>query len=407
MRDTRDPLRALDLIRPPDLRRRIRDEPRGPMIEPRRGRIGVAILAFVVAAGGIGFVIRAFGGQERPTPPASTVENGKIAFSGTRIWVVDPDGSGLTELTGGVATEEDFGPVWSPDGTRLAYSALMDDADAPGADYHVFVMNADGSDPSNLTPTTGGFAPSWSPDGSQLAYDAFQERTDRDIFVVDIETGRVRPVVESPLLDIGPSWSPDGGRIAFERWPVADADTRDSDIYTVSPDGSGLTRLTGPGYDTEPTWSPDGSRLAFVSRRGGVRSIVVVEADGSGEVQVSRSAATEASEPVWSPDGTRIAFQAFEGDGWDVWVANADGTEQMAVTGGPGDELSPVWSPDGARIAFLTSEEPVEDLDLYVVNPDATGLTKLAEGVPAGGGELSWQPVVVTRAVRSPTSVQG
>jgi dipeptidyl aminopeptidase/acylaminoacyl peptidase len=121
---------------------------------------------------------------------------------------------------------------------------------------------------------------------------------------------------------------------------------------------------------------------------------VVVEADGSGEVQVSRSAATEASEPVWSPDGTRIAFQAFEGDGWDVWVANADGTEQMAVTGGPGDELSPVWSPDGARIAFLTSEEPVEDLDLYVVNPDATGLTKLAEGVPAGGGELSWQPDV-------------
>ncbi len=102
----------------------------------------------------------------------------------------------------------------------------------------------------------------------------------------------------------GLGWSPDGQKIAF-----ADAS---GVVYVVNADGSGLLNLTlnSPRFDVNPSWSPDGQRIAFMRGRVNNPDIYVMNADGSGLRRLTRNGA---SRPIWSPNGRRIALtRAFE-----------------------------------------------------------------------------------------------
>src|SRR5688572_9277223 len=99
---------------------------------------------------------------------------GTIAFVSNRdgnneIYVMNGDGSALTNLTNNPADDggEDYGPVWSPDGTRILFSSSRD------GNPEIYVMNADGSDQTNLTnsPADDGEM-DWSPDGTQIVFDS-------------------------------------------------------------------------------------------------------------------------------------------------------------------------------------------------------------------------------------------
>ena len=88
--------------------------------------------------------------------------NGKIVFGSTRdgpseVYVVNPDGTGQTNLTNNAA--EDYGPAWSPNGTRIVFAS---DRNAAGFG-DVFVMNADGSSPLRLTTNTVDDTDWWQP----------------------------------------------------------------------------------------------------------------------------------------------------------------------------------------------------------------------------------------------------
>jgi TolB protein len=91
----------------------------------------------------------------------------------------------------------------------------------------------------------------WSPDGNRIAFVSFQN--DKfDIFVMNISTGEITQVTDSPSADRYPTWSPDGQSIAF-------TSNRDGnwEIYIMDLVGNRLIRLTeDPGYDTNPVWSP-------------------------------------------------------------------------------------------------------------------------------------------------------
>jgi Tol biopolymer transport system component len=84
-----------------------------------------------------------------------------------------------------------------------------------------------------------------------------------DIYVLNLDSQRVRQVTDSPTFDHQVAWAPDGSRLVFER----DRATSSS-IFTVRPDGTGLHRVTdGPHFDTGPAYSPDGTLIAFGSDR--------------------------------------------------------------------------------------------------------------------------------------------
>ena len=153
---------------------------------------------------------------------------------------------------------------------------------------------------------TTGSQPVWSPDGSRVAfvdYGIYGESVSRDIHVIrpgDIATRLTRSEVAPAWY---PAWSPDGSRIAFDSHRDGNRD-----IHVMNADGSGATNLTNsPAHDRFPVWSPDGSRIAF--HRG--HDLYVVNVDGSGTANLAVNALGHAwswSPVAWSPDGRTILF---------------------------------------------------------------------------------------------------
>lgn len=176
------------------------------------------------------------------------------------------------------------------------------------------------------------------------------------------------------------------GRIVF---------VRDSQIWVVNADGTGIEQLTTvQPANNEPAWDPTGTRIVFVSQRDGNPEIYVMNADGSGQQRLTRSSEVgpEAgnSRPAWSPDGTRIAFVTYrEGQG-DIYVMNADGTGQAPLTNSEFLENAPAWSPDGTEIAFARPG-PDFDLDIFVVGRDGGEVTRLTTSA-AHESLPSWSP---------------
>jgi Tol biopolymer transport system component len=259
-------------------------------------------------------------------------------FAGSEIYMIDSDGTDPRRLTSNTAA--DFFPALSPDGKKIAFESNKYHLDTgePRNVADLFVMDANGEGQTLLT---RGSSPSWSPDGKYIAFHASAAyytsgglvtlppiRTDpgaptidSDLFVAsvdDIVSGAAPPVnvTNSPgMIDEDADWSPVAAQLAFSSHP-SDSDLSTTEIYVVNVNGTGLQRLTNNGYEERAAaWSPDGTRIAFMCSLGPVNprtgqrffEICLMNADGSGQVQLTYNAALNAS-PSWSPDGRKIVL---------------------------------------------------------------------------------------------------
>ena len=203
-----------------------------------------------------------------------------------------------------------------------------------------------------------------------------------------------------------PAVSPDGSKIVFMRGPGYPQDGHptvylDLFVFTVA-DGSLVQLTAGLASGASPTWSPDGTRIAFASDRDGPVDLYVMNANGSDVRRLTNNVGFFGA-PAWAPDGARIAFDCVSmSDGsTDICAINSDGTGLARLTTGPAHDAGAAFAPDG-RMAFATTRfGPAFELGIR----EPAGQVNRVGAAGTRGVEPAWSPDGTRLAYMDPDSV--
>ena len=265
------------------------------------------------------------------------------------VYTVNPDGTNEQQLF--FDGHSEF-PRWSPDGTEISINCCDDGMAAHFVDTTTGDLRTLLQPDPKLEAFCGG---AWTSDGEQIACEVFgvDNRSLNGIYTIRTsDGGGLRRITSNPGgSDVPGDFSPDGERLIFTRF----VDDEPVGLFVTNLDGSGLQQISPPDVvvDTIVAWSPDGSQIAFETSRTPERRgvIWVVNADGSSPHELaitgcggpsSDPSSTGCFDPAWSPDGTQIVFARSSADGENIYIVNADGSGLVQVTDG-GRDHQPDW----------------------------------------------------------------
>ena len=249
--------------------------------------------------------------------------------------------------------------IRGPFATRIAYVAKS------GNDYRVEVADSDGENAfTAFRDTEPVISPVWSPDGTKLAYVSFNLKKPV-VYVQELATRRRIAVANFKGSNSAPAWSPDGRKLAI-------ALSRDglTQIYQVNADGSDLRRLTNSSaIDTEPCFSPDGQYIYFTSERNGSPQIFRMNADGGDVRRVTFNGSYNIS-PAISPDGKMLSYVSRREKRYQVHVLDLATSQELRLSDGP-DDQSPSFAPNGRYIMYANETAGRGNLAVVAVDGSA------------------------------------
>lgn len=352
------------------------------------------------------------------------------------IWVQPVNGWQPKQLT--KSTFTDRRPIWSPDGSHIAFLRRINEQTA-----EIHTVSRSGGDDHTvaaIAPMPGLRDLDWSPDGKYFATCVRDSASGAwGIELISADNGKTYRITKPPAgaTDAMPAFAPQGRAVAFRRSigdglediyrvPYSDppvetapvpeprrltADNRGIHGFAWMPDGNGLivssqragsvvslwsvplnqrapVRLTAAGIAAAyPAVSRRGHRLAFVNS---VTDANIWRVAASGDSAPRRLIASTLldSSPQYSPDGSRIAFRSNRSGNDEIWVCDRDGQNAAPLTHIDGRTTgSPRWSPDGRYIAF--DSRVAGNADIYVI-PAAGGPPRRFTSEPSNDVVPSW-----------------
>ncbi|HEU0292903.1 MAG TPA: hypothetical protein VFR47_09220 [Anaerolineales bacterium] len=241
----------------------------------------------------------------------------------------------------------------------------------------ICIMNADGSGFRRLTTEDNirHYYPSLDSNGQSMLYSAFFGENNLEIYELDLNTGAVNRLTSTYGVDNAPEFSPDGQLITF----MHSAPTRDlSRIMVMERSGSNAENIPQvDGWD--PTWSPNGQSILFASDRSGTTQLYTVRPDGSKLTRITNLPAIRGRSD-WSPDGQYIV--TYSGEAWqrELYIMSSDGSNARQLSPSGGNSQGPSFSPDGKWVAFTAYFDHFGDehgCEIYIIRIDGTDLRRL------------------------------
>ncbi len=311
-----------------------------------------------------------------------------IGLLPSAIWLANADGTGVHRLSGydgpqcyrqkPIACPFDSRPIWSPDGTTIAFGSYEPTSGSlEGAtSTAIMAIGSDGSGLHSLASCPGndcnqGVVAAWSPDGRTLA--ASMSYDSNTISFIDPATGAVRSVRTcgqggcAQPVELG--WSPDGRELWF-----AGGLGRTTNLYVMAASGGDVREIVG-GIEQASAWLPEGT-VDFGSQ--------------------SPSATTPPTAAGAAPPAGIIVFSSSNGStnedsATQIWSISTDGSSLKDLTRTTGGNFAPAISPDGRKIAFASDRPGDPNTEIYIMNVDGSGVRRLTDS-GAGSGTPTWSP---------------
>lgn len=407
-----------------------------------RGRLSGWLLGFILAflilaAVAVGVfwspITRAFTNLpagSSPTPARATLTNGN-PVPGTQIapitdppsaatlsseaWTAIPSPSQSTTptllptyLPPSTSTPSvTFGPTPTPQGGgsgRIAFAS-----DISGLPQ-IYTMNADGSDPRQLTNMSlGACQAAWSPDGKQLVVTSpCPKRQDQypgaTLYLVNADGSGIPTGLPSvPGGDFDPAWSPDGRQIAFTSLRDGSRQIYVFDLTTdqVTPLTVTSGAATAPLWSAQPAWAPSGLQIIYTaySRLTNTPQIWIMSSSGQDQkALILRGSELWNFIPAMHPDGASILLGETLGNQQLGWLMVYDlETTKMVHLRSPAFGTNGDYSPDGNWVVYESKDsEDLErlDYDIYCIRSDGLGAIQRLTNLTSMQFDVSWQPMI-------------
>ncbi|MGI8732315.1 MAG: hypothetical protein ACR2LM_03310 [Pyrinomonadaceae bacterium] len=333
-------------------------------------------------------------------PPAQATPDGRIVFkrvdinsqtqAGNGIYVMEANGSNLRRLA-----SVGFEAALSPDGTKLAFVTGQPPFGCNNHELNL-MPSIFGTDRRQLTNVCGyDQHPAWSPDGARFAFwsdrgpgeGLYVMNADGNLQTRILSTTSIQRQIESP------HWSPDGTRIAFVGYNLS---ANEADIFVVNADGSNPVNITNTPtiHEVAPAWSRDNNKIAYIRVTSPDDSdIYTMSANGSNKTPLTTLSVTGLGiilglgelRLAWSPDGTRLAFMDV-GNSLDIFAVNADGSNRVNLTNTPDNDTYPDWQ----VAAPAPTTNPINNTEFFVRQHYIDFLDR----EPDPPGFAAWQDVI-------------
>lgn len=313
---------------------------------------------------------------------------GDNGYSG--IFLIDPVAKEPFNLTTtSIGTGLRYAPGilrWSPDGSKIAYIAQDSN------EKNIFMIDWDSGEPSPLLANPANItAFDWSPDGDQIAFLATSpDASEGSLFLADMDSNLTElatqddfRVVIAPIVD----WSTsDQILVSAHVWAEENFPLRTVQFFLVSAANGDLNQISDERF--EHIWgdfSPDGSHILFFSYDE-ERDYDLFLMNNNGD-KVQQLTSDRVFDPAWSPDSSKIAF-AYNGS---ISIIEAHERNSAVAIVNMFDTRAPSWSPDGQWIAFAGKSKENSFFQLYIIRPDGTELTLLTNAEQHHDVPV-WQP---------------